>query len=218
VGAHRAKVEQAVHEGGNYLSQYRQVRKDGAVVRLEERGHAVRDETGRTTRLVGVTVDITERKRVEADLRTATEQLQIVTESMSAPVTRCGRDLRYLWVSKSCAEWIGRPAAEIIGRPILDILGPEAFAHLRPRFEQVLSGRVVRYEEQVPYRTIGPRWINAVYTPTLDSQGVPDGWVAVVLDVTERKRLEEELRQKAKQLAEADHLKDEFLATLAHEL
>jgi PAS domain S-box-containing protein len=123
------------------------------------------------------------------------QQLQIVTESMSASVTRCSRDFRYLWVSKPYADWIARPADEIIGRPILDIIGPEAFEHLRPHFDQVLAGQVVRYEEKIEFRGIGPRWINAVYTPTLDASGVPDGWVAVVIDITDRKRLEEQIRQ-----------------------
>src|SRR5262249_38451532 len=72
--------------------------------------------------------------------------------------------------------------------------GTEAFAHLRPYFERVLSGEVVRYEESVNFQGIGVRWTNAVYTPTLDSRGTPDGWVAVVIDITERKQMEEALR------------------------
>jgi two-component system CheB/CheR fusion protein len=159
---------------------------------------------GRPVLVGGMAVDITEHMRAE-------EQLQIVTDSMSAPVTRCGRDLTYLWVSKPYADWLGRPVDEIVGRPIVDVIGREAFEALRPHFERVLSGQVVRYEERVRFRGIGPRWINAVYTPTFDPAGVPDGWVAVVIDIDERKRAEEALR-------EADRRKDEFLAMLAHEL
>jgi PAS domain S-box-containing protein len=144
---------------------------------------------------------LTRRKQAEEALRQAMEQLRIVTDSMAAPVTRCSRDLKYLWVSKPYADWINRPAQEIIGRPILDIIGAEAFAHLRPHFEQVLSGQVVRYEEEVHFQGIGPRWINAVYTPTLDGQGVPDGWVAVVLDVAERRQTEQALRHSEQRFA-----------------
>ncbi len=131
----------------------------------------------------------------------ALQQLQIVTESMAAPVTRCSRDFTYLWVSKPYADWMGRSPEEIIGRPIADIIGPEAFAQLRPQFEKALGGQVVRYEEQVPYQGIGLRWVNAVYTPTRNAAGVPDGWVAVVLDLTERRQMEEALRQSEQRFA-----------------
>ncbi|HEV3006080.1 MAG TPA: PAS domain-containing protein, partial [Pirellulales bacterium] len=128
-------------------------------------------------------------------LREAQTQLQIVTESMAAFVTRCSRDLKFLWVSKAYADWIGRPPEEIVGRPIVDILGQGAFDQLRPRFEQALAGTKVQYEEQVNYRGLGPRCILASYTPTFDASGVADGWVAVVLDVTEQRRVERALRE-----------------------
>jgi PAS domain S-box-containing protein len=137
----------------------------------------------------------------EAAHQAAMQQLQIVTESMAAPVTRCSRDLTYLWVSKPYADWMGRSPDEIIGRPIEAILGREAFTQLRPHFEKVLAGHVVRYEEQVHYQGIGPRWINAVYTPTLDASGVPNGWVAVVLDISERRQMEEALRHSEQRFA-----------------
>lgn len=54
--------------------------------------------------------------------------------------------------------------------------------------------------------------------PLFDEAGRPRGCVGAFLDITERKRLEEELRERAEALAEADRRKDEFLAMLAHEL
>jgi PAS domain S-box-containing protein len=132
--------------------------------------------------------------RQREQLRDTQTQLRIVTECMAAPVTRCSRDLKYLWVSKPYADWIGRSCEEVVGRSILDILGKEAFEQLLPRFEQVLAGKRVQYEEQVNYRGLGLRWISAIYTPTFDVSGVPDGWVAIVLDVTQQRRTEEALR------------------------
>lgn len=140
--------------------------------------------------------DYLERKRGERALQQVTEQLKMVTEAMAAPVTRCSRDLRYLWISKFYADWIGRPVEEIVGRPIVDVLGTEAFEQLRPYFERVLAGEVVRYEERVAFGPIGPRWIVATYTPTHDAGGTVDGWVALVLDITERKQMEEALRDR----------------------
>jgi PAS domain S-box-containing protein len=120
------------------------------------------------------------------------ESLRVVVESMSAPVTRCSRDLRYLWVSKPYADWLGRPIEDIVGRPIVDVIGAPAIEAIRPHIECVLAGERVEYEERVMFRGLGARWIHAVYTPTLDAAGTPDGWVAVVLDVDERRRLEDD--------------------------
>jgi PAS domain S-box-containing protein len=154
---------------------------------------------------------VEEGKRIEAELRKSKEDLQIITDSMSAPVTRCRRDLTYAWASRPYAEWLGLPPESIVGRPIAEVLGPEAFQQLRPHFEAVLSGRAVDYEEQVNFQGLGRRWINAIYTPTRDASGAVDGWVAVVIDIHDRKQYEEVLRH-------ADRRKDEFLAVLAHEL
>src|SRR5579883_186394 len=137
----------------------------------------------------------------EAAHQATMQQLQIVTESMAAPITRCSRNFTYLWVNKPYADWIGRPHDDIIGRPIEAILGMEAFIKLRPHFDKVLAGHIVRYEEQVHFQGIGPRWVNAVYTPTLDASGVPDGWVAVVLDISERRDMEDALRQSEQRFA-----------------
>ena len=152
-----------------------------------------------------------ERRRAEQALDAARRQLQIVTDTMSAAVTRCSRDFRYVWVSKRYAEWIGRPPEEIAGRPIAEIIGDRGFAALRPHFDRVLSGEPVEYETLVDFKGPGGRWVHAVYMPTVNETRAVDGWVAVVHDVTEQKRAEEALR-------EAGRRKDEFLAMLAHEL
>jgi len=115
--------------------------------------------------------------------------LETVTKHMA--VTRCSQDFQYLWANQAYADWIRRPLNEIVDRPILEVLGKDAFEALLPHFNRVLAGETVRYEQETNFRGIGTRWILATYTPTLDAKGVANGWVAVVLDITERKRAEE---------------------------
>ena len=152
-----------------------------------------------------------DRRRAEEELRVSQQQLQLITHSMSALVTRCSRDFRYLWVSKPYADWLHRRPEEMVGRPIAEVIGEEAFFRLKPYFERVLGGETVSYDEEINFLGLGPRWIHAVYSPTSDASRRIDGWVAVVNDIHERVQIQ-------KTLQEADRRKDEFLAILAHEL
>ena len=174
-------------------------------------GKGIAASDGRTRRLTGIARDVTDQHQAEEALRVAQQQLQLIADTMDAPVARCSRDLRYLWVNKPYADWIDRSIGEIIGRPIVDVLGAEALDQLQPHFDRVLGGQKVQYEALVSFQSRGARWINATYCPTFDRAGATDGWVAVVIDMHERKQLEEALK-------EADRRKDAFLATLAHEL
>src|SRR5215469_2450038 len=128
--------------------------------------------------------------RADQDLRLL-ETLELVTRQVAAAVARCNRDLRYVWVNQAYVDWIQRPLAEIVGHLIVDVLGKEAFQHLRQHFECALSGKKVTYEEEIDFHGIGRRWVSATYTPTFDGGANANGWVAVVLDVTEKKRAEE---------------------------
>jgi signal transduction histidine kinase/ActR/RegA family two-component response regulator len=58
---------------------------------------------------------------------------------------------------------------------------------------------------------LGQRWVSGIYAPILDATGHPDGWVTIMTDVHDRKLAEDTLKA-------ADRHKDDFLATLAHEL
>jgi PAS domain S-box-containing protein len=127
-------------------------------------------------------------------------QLEVVAGGIAAGVTYCSRDMRYLWVNQHYCDWIRRPADKLVGRSIEEVVGPEAFAQLLPLYTRVLAGETVRYEKEVQFKDSPPSWISVVYTPTMDENGIVDGWVAVVLDIGERKRAELELRSSRKRI------------------
>jgi PAS domain S-box-containing protein len=134
--------------------------------------------------------DVSEYRHAVSEAVASRAELESVTELMPAGVTRCTRDLRYAWANPRFGEWIGRSPKELVGQPIRDVVGPAAFAALEPYFGRALAGERLEYEKEIDYAGLGRRWIHASYVPTRDRQGVVDGWVAVVIDVTDKKRLE----------------------------
>jgi DNA-binding NarL/FixJ family response regulator len=110
--------------------------------------------------------------------------LEVLSRNLRVPLTRCSRDLKYLWVNQHYANWLRRPLDKIIGRPIVDVMGTEAFESLRHRFEQANGGQPVTYQADANYESIGRRRIAAAYQPTFQLDGTPDGWLAFVEDVT----------------------------------
>jgi PAS domain S-box-containing protein len=100
-------------------------------------------------------------------------------------ITRCSRDLRYVFVSRAYAKMIGREPGDIEGRPIVEIMGEEGFATIRPHIERVLGGGHVEYESDVMFADIGPRALRVVYRPDVDRSGHVAGWIASIVDLTD---------------------------------
>jgi len=180
-------------ELGHYALNSRYIRKDGQIVPIRLNLDAVRDGEGNLRYYTCVIEDTTataiaeERlRKTQRELQMTTEHLDLLSRQVHAPLTRCSRDLRYLWVNKYYADWLKRPVDKIVGRSILDVLGKEAFHRLEPRFHQVLTGNDVAYRDSVVYNEIGKRIISAAYRPTVDSAGAPDGWMAFVQDITDK--------------------------------
>lgn len=122
----------------------------------------------------------------------------------------------------------GQPAACVLGRPLFNVFPDLAARNFGRHYRQALDGRVVvlshgfhKYILPLPPPAAGDRFDRMQQTarivPLTDGELVR-GTVTVVEDVTERAAYEAELRERVEALREADRRKDEFLATLAHEL
>jgi len=119
-------------------------------------------------------------------------------------LTRCTRDLRYLFTSPAYAEMIGRTPAEIVGKPIVEIMGEEGLREILPHVERVLRGERVEYECTVPFKGVGPRLLHVIYTPDRDAAGYVQGWVASIRDVSEERRGEDAQRLLANLVNDSD--------------
>jgi PAS domain S-box-containing protein len=132
------------------------------------------------------------------------EESRVVTDTLPVAAVRCDRDGRFLWVNATYAKWVGRPAKQLVGLRIIDVVGSRAMREIQPFVDRILAGEPLQYERLAELPGLGRRWIKWAYTPTFDTAGRQDGWVATGMDIHGSR--------------EAERKRDEFLARLAHEL
>lgn len=133
----------------------------------------------------------------------------------------------FSWDAATDRVTLSARAAEIWGVPVrsrltwaelLARVHPADAANARQRVAEALAiGGAYDVEHRV-VRADGEGWIASKGRAHRGADGAVIGLLGVVSDVTERRHLEDELRRRARELAEADHQKDEFIALLAHEL
>jgi two-component system CheB/CheR fusion protein len=125
------------------------------------------------------------------------------------------------------AEWLyGYTAQEAIGQPITMLIPPELFKAENDILERMRRGEHIKHFESARQRKDGSQVnISLTVSPVKNAQGEIIGASRIARDVTERKRAEEAIRAAYKLESaarayseQANRLKDEFLATVSHEL
>jgi PAS domain S-box-containing protein len=132
-------------------------------------------------------------KRVEEELRRSEEGLRVITDSLPVLISYIDSEQRYRYVNRSYEDWHGLPLGEIYGRHIKEVIGESAYQVIQGYVEAVLSGRQITYEALIPYKSGDMRYVSAIYVPNFDEQRKVKGFFTLVTDVTEKKKVEEQL-------------------------
>lgn len=146
------------------------------------------------------------------------QQLRLVTDHAPIYLAHCDRDHRYKFVNRTYAQRYGRTPEDIVGRHVSELTGEEAYGTFRNHMEGCLAGHRVEFEMEIPYATLGHRWVHVIYEPERQADGAIVGLVAVIVDITARKLVEQELERARDEALAASRAKDAFLAALSHEL
>jgi PAS domain S-box-containing protein len=208
----RSAEESAMSSGVLASTEFRVMLPDGTERWMARRGKVQLDEDGRAIFISGVLIDITAQKVAEQALRSSEKLYRAIGESIDYGVWLCDPQGWNLYASESFLKLIGMTQEQFSKLGWGSLLHPdEAQATIAAWLECARTGAVW-------YREHRMRGIDGLYHPIL-AQGVPirgergeiTGWAGINLDISRLKRTEGALR-------EADRRKDEFLATLAHEL
>jgi PAS domain S-box-containing protein len=181
--------------------------------------------------LIGVGIDISERRRAEHDLRQSEERYRSTLDSIMEGCQLLDFDLRYLYLNEAAEVHNKRPNTELLGRSMPDVWpgieGTAVFAMLARCLRERLP---LHGETEFTFPDGSTGWFD------VRAQPVPEGIFVLSIDISERKRAERALRdlneqlelkiaertrdlEAARERAEAaDHIKSAFLATMSHEL
>jgi PAS domain S-box-containing protein len=171
-------------------------------------------------------LDITEQARAAENLKESMTLLQAISDSVPDPLFVKDREGRMNFANPATFAASGKTATQIIGHTDAEWMDDPVKAQaIMANDREVMSLGQVRVVEEWMDTPHGPRLFLGTKAPRVDEQGRTIGLVGLSRDITDRKRAEdalqlseERLREANIALADADRRKDEFLATLSHEL
>jgi len=198
----------------------------------------IRDSSGRPTELVYSVRDITEQRALQRRLQemneglecevaartcqlseamhaleAARDQLQLVVDNVPAGVIYCDGEQRLRFANRYYAGRFGKMPSDLIGKRVADVVGHEAYATVQAEVERALRGETLRFEREVPFVQLGTRIMELNYAPDVAPSGVVRGFVALISDITERKRVESALRDAETKLRHQAVELEELVAT-----
>ena len=196
---------------------YRVIRPDGTVIWLERNSRAYFDDHGAIKRVVGMVVDITERKRAEEAVRESEKRFRLVASTAPVMIWMSGQDRQPTYFNHLWLEFTGQSENELqSGLP--GLLHPEdrqrgidiyreAFAQRRPFRKEC---RLRRHDGEY-------RWMLDIGVPRFHEDGSFAGYIGSCVDITEQKLAEEARSSLSRRLIEAQEEERTWIARELHD-
>jgi PAS domain S-box-containing protein len=206
-------------KAGERIEHYEteRVRSDGRRIMVSLTISPLKDESGKVTGASKIVRDVTDRQRAESERQT----FVTLVENSTDFIGMCDLNGVPFFVNHAGLEMVGLDDIDQARRtPVQEFFFPEDQPMMMNEFfPAVLAnshGEIeVRFRH---FKTGQPRWMAYKVVTLTNAANEPVGFATVSQDITERRRLEDNLRRLATDLSNADRRKNEFLATLAHEL
>ena len=181
-------------ERTSFEIEKRYIRSNGSVIWVHNSVSAITDAHGKPKSAVAAVIDVTERKRVEEALRASESLYRTIARSIpGGGVYVVDKDFRYIVAEGPVTEAFGLSREKLEGRTVIESFPDERGARMENRLRRTFAGETVSFETEHAGRFY---WTQQA--PLLDSIGHA---IIVTLDITERKRAEEALRQSEERFA-----------------
>ncbi|MDQ2654384.1 MAG: PAS domain S-box protein, partial [Chloroflexota bacterium] len=213
------RIREAIQAGNDITETLLTYHQDGTAFWCHHSVAAVRDSAGNLTHFVGVLTDVSQRMQAEAALRESEARFRGVWENTRDAMSLTDEQGIILAINPAHRELYGFPPERIVGKPF-SIIFPEG-----ARSEKQANHRAL-FAQDVPamgFESTAPQADGAVRevegrSGFIEVDGKRTIMVSAIRDVTDRKRLEHDLRQALHGAQAAAHSKSLFLAMMSHEL
>jgi len=182
----------------------RRVRKDGRQVLVSVAFSPVKDARGEVVGIASIGRDVTERKRIETELREALQRMDAVVETAPSLIVVTDREGRIVHFNRACEELTGYGRAEVLGQTVLDRFVPAGWRDVVQRRFADLAAPELKEPHENLWRTKSGEerlieW-RCIALPQVREGGA---WalLGIGIDVTERRKTERALSQLVRQQA-----------------
>lgn len=200
--------------------EYRIVR-DGEVRWLYALGAADRDEDGNVLAVNGVLMDITDRKRAEAELEEARRHLELAVEGAKIGIWTVDPRTGETWYSDRSRDlWGVGKELRLDAKTLKSYIHPDDWPIVTQSYRDNFPGDTIAHEIRVVWPSGEMRWVQSLGRALRDESGEVSLVSGIHIDVTDRKRAEEELARSRDALHQSEKLAalGSLLAGVSHEL
>ncbi|WYK06555.1 PAS domain-containing protein [Cereibacter sphaeroides f. sp. denitrificans] len=188
----RESLQQCIQTGTQFDESFRILRADGTLRHLVGRGRTVKEEDGRPVRMLGVNYDVTDRRRMERQIRDSARELQLVLDNAAAFIGVLDPTGTLVEANAPALDAGGLTRESAIGRPFWETRwwthDPSVAERLRHAIAAARAGETVRYDAVVRMRGDTRMTIDFMVAPIFDAEGQVRRMVVSGYDVTDREQ------------------------------
>ena len=174
-------------------------------------------QLNRVPHMIGMALDITERKKAEAELRDSERRFSAAFQASPAFIgIMRASDEKYVLVNDAFLNWLNRPLAEVVGRSCVELGLWENIAERDSVLNDLQTHGFIRQRECRWLNQKGERFTILLSAETIQLKDTPHV-LSMSLDITQRKRAEEELLNTLAREKELSQLKSNFVSMVSHE-
>ncbi len=167
-----------------------------------------RDLAGAVRGVIGISRDITERRQSEQALRESEARFRATFDQAAVGIAHVAPDGRFLRINQKLCDIVGYTREELTARTFQDITHQDDLEADLAHVRQMLDGTIHTYamEKRYLHKSGGVVWINLTVSLIKKPDGTPDWFVAVIEDISARKRAEEQRHRLEEQLHNSQRL------------